>query len=65
VDANLTAGALELDMQRAINFFTPISTFTPASEKTDRSLDPAVLFSGICLAAFLVAIITGVQGVWL
>jgi hypothetical protein len=52
-------------MQRAISFFTPMSTFAAASEKTDRSVDPAVLFSGICLAAFLVAILTGVQGVWI
>jgi hypothetical protein len=49
-------------MQRAINFFTPMSTFTSAPEKTDRPVDPAVLFSGICLAALLVAILTGVQG---
>jgi hypothetical protein len=50
---------------RAIHLFTPLSTFTAASEKSDSSLDPILLFCGICLFAFLIAVFTGVQGVWL
>jgi hypothetical protein len=52
-------------MPRAIPFFIPISTYTPASEKSDSSLDPILLFGGICLAALMIAVFTGVQGVWL
>ena len=51
-------------MSRAVLFFTPVKTFTASSEKSDRSLDPAVLFCGIYVAAFLVAVLTGQQGVW-
>jgi len=52
-------------MPRAAYIFSPTSIFTAASEKSDKPLDPRLLFCGICLVAFLIAIITGVQGVWL
>jgi hypothetical protein len=54
----------ELDMSRAAHIFAPISAVTSSSEKSDTTLDPIVLFCGICLLAFLVAILTGEQGVW-
>jgi hypothetical protein len=54
----------ELDMSRAAHIFAPISAFTSSSEKSDSALDPIVLFCGICFLAFLIAILTGVQGVW-
>jgi hypothetical protein len=43
-----------------------MSATTSASVgRPDRtSLDPIVLFSGIGLLAFLIAVVTGVQGVW-
>jgi len=50
---------------RAAHIFTPISGFTSSSEKSGSTLDPIVLFCGICLLAFLIAILTGEQGVWL
>jgi hypothetical protein len=52
-------------MFRATSIFVPISAFWAASEKSDRSLDPKLLFGGICLFAFVIAVLTGVQGVWL
>jgi hypothetical protein len=55
----------ELDMLRAVHIFTPTSAFKASSEKPDVTLDPIVLFCGICFLAFLIAILTGVQGVWL
>ncbi len=51
-------------MPRVAHIFTPISAFGASSEKSDQQLDPVVLFCGICLLAFLVAILTGEQGVW-
>jgi hypothetical protein len=54
----------ELDMSRVAHIFAPISAFTSSSEKSDSALDPIVLFCGICFLAFLIAILTGVQGVW-
>jgi hypothetical protein len=52
-------------MPRAAQIFTPMSAFTAASEKSDNSpLDPILLFGGIGLLVFLIAILTGVQGVW-
>jgi hypothetical protein len=40
-------------------------TFKASAEKpVDRPLDPIVLFGGIGLLPFLIAILTGVQGVW-
>jgi hypothetical protein len=40
-------------------------TFEVSSEKfVDRPLNPIVLFGGIGLLVFLIAILTGVQGVW-
>jgi hypothetical protein len=52
-------------MSRAIHIFAPTSAFTSSSAKPDSTLDPRVLFGGICFIAFLIAILTGVQGVWL
>jgi len=39
---------------------------SPASSEQpdDRRLDPILLFCGIGLFAFVIAILTGVQGVW-
>jgi hypothetical protein len=54
----------ETDMSRAAHIFAPASAFTSSSEKSDSTLDPAVLFSGICFFALLVAMVTGEQGVW-
>jgi hypothetical protein len=52
-------------MHKAAQFFAPTSAFAAASEKShDRPLDPTLLFGGIGLAVFLIAILTGVQGVW-
>jgi hypothetical protein len=51
-------------MPRAAHFLAPVSV--SSSKKSDvRPLDPNVLFCGIGLLAFLIAILTGVQGVWL
>jgi hypothetical protein len=54
----------DTDMPRAIHFFAPTSTFTASSEKSTSTLDPAVLFSGICFLAFVIAMLTGQQGAW-
>ncbi len=52
-------------MPKAAQIFAPISAFTAAPEKSDRSpLDPILLFGGIGLLVFLIAILTGVQGAW-
>ncbi len=51
-------------MSRAIHIFAPTSAFTSSSKKSDSTLDPIVLFGGIGFLAFLIAILTGVQGVW-
>lgn len=51
-------------MSRAAHIFAPTSAFTSASKKSDSKLDPKMLFVGICLLAFFVAVLTGVQGVW-
>jgi hypothetical protein len=54
-----------VEMPRAVETFAPMPTFKAAAEKpVDRPLDPIILFSGIGLLAFLIAILTGVQGVW-
>jgi hypothetical protein len=52
-------------MSRAIHFFLPSSAFTASSKKAASTLDPIVLFSGICLLALVIAMLTGQQGVWL
>lgn len=51
-------------MSRVAHIFAPISALTSSSEKSDSALDPIVLFCGICFLAFLIAILTGQQGVW-
>jgi hypothetical protein len=52
-------------MPRAVRIVAPVSTFKAPLEKLgDRPLDPIVLFCGISLLAFLIAILTGVQGAW-
>jgi hypothetical protein len=52
-------------MLKAVSIFAPISMSPVSSEKSDnRPLDPILLFCGIGLFAFVVAILTGVQGVW-
>jgi hypothetical protein len=52
-------------MPKAATFSTSIPAFTASPAKSgDGSLDPILLFGGIGLMAFLVAILTGVQGVW-
>jgi len=48
-------------MPKAATFSTSMPAFT-ASPAT--SLDPILLFGGIGVMAFLIAILTGVQGVW-
>jgi hypothetical protein len=55
----------EPDMSRAAHIVAPTSAFTSSSTKSDRTLDPRVLFGGICLLALVIAMLTGVQGVWL
>ena len=55
----------ELDMPRAAQLFAPMSATSASARRPDRiPLDPIVLFSGIGLVAFLIAVVTGVQGVW-
>jgi hypothetical protein len=50
-------------MSKAAQIFMPALVDVPAqSEHTE--FDAIVLFSGIGVAAFLIAILTGVQGVW-
>jgi hypothetical protein len=52
-------------MPKAAQIFLPVSAFQGSSEKSDdRPLDPILLFGGIGLSVFLIAILTGVQGVW-
>jgi hypothetical protein len=52
-------------MLKAAQIFMPMSAFPASSEKSDdRPLDPILLFGGIGLFAFVIAILTGVQGVW-
>jgi len=52
-------------MPRAAQIFIPMPAFGATSEKSDVSpLDPILLFGGIGLSVFLIAILTGVQGVW-
>jgi hypothetical protein len=52
-------------MPRDVRIAAQISTFKgPLERLGDRPLDPIVLFCGIGLLAFLVAILTGVQGAW-
>jgi hypothetical protein len=52
-------------MWKAAQIFAPISAFTAAPEKSDKSpLDPILVFGGIGLLVFLIAILTGVQGAW-
>jgi hypothetical protein len=53
-----------LDMPRAVHIFAPISVRS-SSKKSDASpLDPNILFGGIGLLAFLIAILTGTPGMW-
>jgi hypothetical protein len=53
----------ETDMPKAAQIFMPaVVDFSEQSEHTE--FDAIVLFSGIGVAAFLIAILTGVQGVW-
>jgi hypothetical protein len=56
----------EHDMPRAAQLFAPMSATTSASSRKSGGipLDPILLFSGIGLLAFLIAVVTGVQGVW-
>jgi hypothetical protein len=52
-------------MQKAANIFAPRSAFFASSEESsDSPLDPILLFGGIGVLVFLIAILTGVQGVW-
>ena len=55
----------ETDMSRAGQIFLPNFVAADSSAKSENSeFDAILLFSGIGLAAFLIAIGTGVQGVW-
>jgi hypothetical protein len=59
------SGTGEPVMLKAAQIFIPMPAFGAASEKSDVSpLDPILLFGGIGLSVFLIAILTGVQGVW-
>jgi hypothetical protein len=52
-------------MPKAATFSTSMPAFTASPAKSDNSSpDPILLFGGIGLMAFLIAILTGVQGVW-
>jgi hypothetical protein len=53
-----------LDMPRAIHLFAPIPAASSTKKSDDRPLDPRILFGGICLVAFLIAILTGTPGAW-
>ena len=66
VGADLTDDPLgETNMSKAAQIFLPIPATTDSSEQSESSEFYAVaLFSGIGLAASLIAIISGVQGVW-
>jgi hypothetical protein len=53
------------EMPRAAQIAVAMPTYEASLEKSDqRPLDPIVLFGGIGLMALLIAILTGVQGVW-
>ena len=55
----------ELDMPRAAQLFVPMPATSALARRSDRiALDPIVLFGGIGFLAFLIALVTGVQGVW-
>ena len=53
---------------KAATFSTSMPAFTASTaspaKSGDSSLDPILLFGGIGLMTFLIAILTGVQGVW-
>jgi hypothetical protein len=52
-------------MQKAAYITPAMPAFSASPAKSDDSaLDPTLLFGGIGVLAFLVAIVTGVQGVW-
>jgi hypothetical protein len=52
-------------MSKAAQIFLPIPASTVSSEKSENSeFYAVVLFAGIGLAGSLIAIISGVQGVW-
>ena len=52
-------------MTKAAQIYAPMPAFAARSEKSaDSPLDPILLFGGIGLAVFLIAVLTGVQGVW-
>jgi hypothetical protein len=52
-------------MQKAAHIYLPSLVSRASSEKSENSeFDAIVLFLGIGVLAFLIAIITGVQGVW-
>ena len=52
-------------MSRAAQLFAPMSATSASARKSDwMTLDPILLFGGIGLLAFLIAAVTGVQGVW-
>jgi hypothetical protein len=52
-------------MSNAAHVFAPIPASRIPSEKADKSpLGPMLLFGGIGLLVFLIAIITGVPGEW-
>ena len=53
-------------MPKAAQIFLDIPISTGSSERSENNeFDAIVLFSGIGVVAFLIAIMTGVQGVWL
>ena len=55
----------ETGMTRAAQIFLPNFVAADSSAKSENSeFDAILLFSGIGLAALLIAIGTGVQGVW-
>jgi hypothetical protein len=52
-------------MPKAAQIFAPMSALAAASQKSeDSSLDPILLFGGIGVLVFLIAVVTGVQGIW-
>jgi hypothetical protein len=52
-------------MPKAATLSTSMPAFTASPAKSgDSSLDPVLLFGGIGVLAFLIAVLTGVQGVW-
>jgi hypothetical protein len=55
----------ESGMHGSVDVAAPAPAFAAPSEKADvRPLDPNLLFGGISLVVFLIAIVTGVQGAW-